>query len=144
MGPIRQGEVDFIVLDHQWEREGVASLLLGHEQPVLVGRKGYRGPEVYIDHDEKDQVTAKYFSQQKKKWSGQRHFLDDIYGLIEGVRNGLGRAVLPRHLVENDSDFKVIDPRNVLRVPIYLHYLEQPFYSRLHATTIEALRNVRP
>lgn len=143
-GLLQQGEVDFIVLDRRWEREGVASLLLGHENHVLVERKDYKGPEVYIDHDERDELTFRYFSQRKKGWSGQRHFLDDIHGLIEGVRNGLGRAVLPRHLIEGDSELRIVDPTHVLRVPVYLHHFEQPFYSRLHAATIEALRSMKP
>jgi len=140
---LQRGEVDYIALDYKWEREGIVSLLLGHEQNVLVERKGYRGPEVYIDHDEKDEMTAKYFRQQKKKWSGERHFLDDIHGLVEGVRNGLGRALLPRHLIEEDSDFKIIDPGTTLQIPVYLHFYEQPYYSRLHEAALGALRSVK-
>jgi len=140
---LQQGEVDYIALDYKWEREGIVSLLLGHEQNVLVERKGYRGPEVYIDHDEKDEMTAKYFRQYKKKWSGQRHFLDDIHGLVEGVRNGVGRAILPRHLIDSDSAFKIIDPERVLQIPVYLHFYEQPYYSKLHEAALDALRSVK-
>lgn len=140
---LQQGEVDYITLDYKWEREGVTNLLLGHEQNVLVERKGYRGPEVYIDHDEKDEVTAKYFRHHKKKWSGQRHFLDDIHGLVEGVRNGLGRAIIPKHLIEKDSDFRIVDPDKTLQVPVYLHFYEQPYYSKLHSAVLEVFQSVK-
>jgi DNA-binding transcriptional LysR family regulator len=140
---LQRGEVDFIVLDHCWEREGIVSVLLGHEQNVLVERKGYRGPEIYLDHDEKDDITARYFKHLKKKWNGQRHFLDQIDGLIEGVKQRLGRAVLPRHLIEKEPGIYIIEPEKILRTPVYLHFYERPFYSKLHQATLEVLKGLR-
>ena len=100
---LQRGEVDFVALDRIWEREGIAYVKLGDERNVLIESKSYQGAEIYLDHDEEDETTERYFKSQGKKWSAQRHFLGDIYGVIEGVRHGLGRAVVAHHLIANDS-----------------------------------------
>jgi len=45
---------------------------------------------------------------------------------------GLGRAVLPKHLIQKEKDFKIIRPEIVLKVQLYLLYYKQPYYSKLH------------
>jgi hypothetical protein len=55
-----------------------------------------------------------------------------VYGLIDGVKNGYGKAILPLHLIENETSFEVVDPHKVLKVSVYLQFFVQPFYRRLH------------
>ncbi|MGZ5280080.1 MAG: LysR family transcriptional regulator, partial [Pseudobdellovibrionaceae bacterium] len=138
---LKRGEIDYMVLSESLNREELEKVSLGVERNVLVQRKRYDGAEIYLDHDEKDQFTFQYFRMAKqKKKSLQRRYLDDIYGLIDGVRSGLGRAVLPLHLVQNEKNLEIINPELELEVPVDLYFYSQPYYSRLHSAVVEALK----
>ncbi len=142
-GLLKSGEIDFMVIDETLTQDGLAHHVLGHEQNVLVQKKGYRGPEVYLDHDENDRITVRYL--KRKSAAGlKRRYLDDVYGLMDGVRLGFGRAVLPLHLIEGHSDLQVVEPDRILTIPIVLHHYEQPFYSRLHKSVVDSLKNHAP
>jgi DNA-binding transcriptional LysR family regulator len=142
LGTLRRSEVDFLFLDRALEDESITSALVGHEQNVLARPKGRAFPaNVYLDHDERDTVTLRYLASHKVKLGpkDRRMFLDDVYGLVDGVRLGLGRAVLPLHLIQSqhgitpDSDFKPV------KSPVYLNYYQQPYYSKLHAEVLRVL-----
>ncbi len=142
---LKRGEVDFIVLDGTLEREDLKVIALGDELNVLVEKKNYKGRDVYLDHDENDQVTARYLKlQQRKSVKIQRHYLDDVYGLIDGVRLGLGRSVLPKHLIRGFKDLRIIHPETVLRIPANLHFYQAAYYSKLHQAVVEALSREVP
>lgn len=134
----RSGEIDYMILDDVFHMEGVAHLRIGTEENVLVQKKNYKGPDIYLDHDEKDMTTVRFL---KKRSSSdlERIYLDDIYGIIDGVRLGFGKAVVPLHLIENDSNLEVVSERKSLHSPIVLHYYEQPFYTQLHQDLLAAL-----
>jgi DNA-binding transcriptional LysR family regulator len=135
---LKSGALDFLVLDEVLPHEGWESVRLGEEKSVLVQKRGYTGPEIYLDHDESDLTTAKYL--RKKTATGLRRcYLDDIYGILDGVRLGLGRAVVPVHLVSKRTELEVLDPGRVLSVPVVLHHFRQPFYSKLHQAVVSAL-----
>lgn len=139
-----RGEVDYIVSTLRESRDELECIKIGVEENVLVQSKSYKGPDTYLDHDESDVVTSEYLKisgLQNKKI--ERRYLDNIFGLLSGVRLGLGRAVLPMHLIQNDRSLIVANKKRILEIPIYLYYYAQPFYSRLHAEVIQALeRNV--
>jgi DNA-binding transcriptional LysR family regulator len=139
----KSGSIDFMVLDHELAQEGVATRLLGHERSVLVQKRGYKGPEIYLDHDEDDSTTLRFL---KKKSAARiaRRYLGDIYGIIDGVRLGLGKAVLPLHLTSGVSDLEILDPDRTLSVPVVLHHYEQPYYSKLHLAIVAALLKQAP
>lgn len=135
---LKSGEIDFMISDEEFRPEGVMTRALGIERSVLVQKRGYCGPEIYLDHDEDDLTTVRYF--RKKSPAGlKRRYLDDIYGIIDGVRLGVGRAVVPMHLVSKSPDIEVVDPGKMLSVPVILHYYEQPYYSKLHQAVVDAL-----
>ena len=97
----------------------IESLLLGYEENVLVGSKEHPAKSIFLDHDEEDETTHAYFKLHKQAYKPKMvRYLDDVYGLIEGVKNGYGLAVLPRHLVIDDEDLKVIDGKKTLRAPV--------------------------
>ncbi|HEX4923280.1 MAG TPA: LysR family transcriptional regulator [Bdellovibrionales bacterium] len=135
---LRSGEIDFMVLDQKLEGDGLVAAKLGVERNVLVQKRGYKGAEVYLDHDEKDATTAKYL--RRKSAAGlTRNYLDDVYGLIDGVKLGLGQAVLPLHLVAGAKELEVLEPGRTHDIPVVLHYFAQPFYTKLHQAAVEAL-----
>lgn len=137
---LRRGEVDYVLLDRELVRDDLEAKIIGEEQYVLVERKGYDGPEIYLDHDEEDTTSVAYLKLAKKKSAKLRRFyVDDIHGILEGVRAGLGRAVLPLHLVKGTPDLRVIEPEIVLRSPVVIHYDRRGYYSHLHERVIDTL-----
>jgi DNA-binding transcriptional LysR family regulator len=137
---LRQGEVDYVILGQDVEKIDLTSVFLGEEQNILVEKRGYSGPEVFLDHDEDDQTTYNYFKQAKSpKKRLERLFFDDVYGILDAAIAGIGRAVLPIHLVKGEKNLAICKPQTALRVPVYLHFYSQPYYSRLHEEVVAAL-----
>lgn len=138
---LKQGEVDYLITDHEIESDAIESVLLGYESNVLVSHTKLNVSEdVYLDHDERDRTTWRFFQiQNHKPKTMRRIYLDDIYGILDGVKLGLGRAVLPRHLIEGEGTLRVVEGYKILRSPVYLHYFKQPYYSRLHGELIQVL-----
>ncbi len=137
---LRNGEADYVILDRAIEREGIESLVLGREKYVLVASKANKTVETFLDHDELDETTLRYLklagsSSQKIV----RHYLNDIYAIIDGVELGLGQAVIPKHLAKDNSRVRILAPKVCLEVPVVLHFQRQPFYSKLHSAMIEAI-----
>lgn len=136
---LKRGEVDYILLNQILDRGGLMNRVLGYEHNILVEQNGYSGLDVYLDHDENDQTTTQYFKQQGKELTGRKHYLDDIYGIITGVYSGLGRAVVPKHLLKGGDEFKILYPKNVLKIPVVLIFYEQTFYTKLHQAVLKTL-----
>lgn len=137
---LKRSEIDYMILDNRIEREELERITLGYEHNVLVQAKKYSGPEIYLDHDEHDTVSQDYFKMAKKKLKKlERRCLDDVYGLIDGVSDSLGLAVLPTHLINSRKDLEVLNPDVVLKVPVSVYFYKKPFYSKLHSAFIENL-----
>jgi DNA-binding transcriptional LysR family regulator len=134
---LRRGEADLIVLDRELETSGVKSVFLGFEENVLVrGKKNTNNH--FLDHDADDLTTQRYFQKfGKGPKTLERHLLDDVYGLIDGVRLGFGQAVLPLHLVVGVSGLDVVDPAKILRTPVWLHFPAQGYYPRVQVKARE-------
>jgi DNA-binding transcriptional LysR family regulator len=137
---LHRGEIDYMILGRNEQREELERICLGKEKNVLVQRKKYNGPDVYLDHDENDVVTLHYLKSSGRKTKNiERQYLNNVYGLIEGVRHGLGRAVLPLHLISDEKDFEILDPGILLEIPVFLYFYSQAYYSKLHSKVIEAI-----
>lgn len=138
---LARNEADLIITSRAPIDQTVESFSIGEETLVLVTSSHHNPPPgKYLDHDAEDQTTKKFFQAQ-----GQipnlisRHYLDEVYNLIEGVKRGLGQAVLPLHLVSSDSDLKVVEGYTSLREPVMLQYFRQPHYSQLHQVAVQAI-----
>lgn len=142
-GTLQQGEVDFLLWERKLELEGVESIFLGNEINVVVHSKFKKcRKDVFLDHDERDQTTLRFMKVQPKPVAElKRIYLDDIYGIIDGVTMGLGRAVLPRHLAEQHSSLEVDKSFKAIESPVYLNYYKQPYYSRLHTLVHDVLQS---
>lgn len=143
---LRKGEADLVILDKELEREGVVSEFLGFEENVLVrSRKWKKAPAFFLDHDSEDLTTQRYLQKFGHKTVGpkagkvERRFLDEVYNLVEGVRLGLGQAVVSRHLVDGDKELEIVEPSHVLRTGAWLHYPAQGYYPRLQLEARKAL-----
>lgn len=143
LGLMKTSKVDFVLSTVDPKISAIRAELLGYETNVLVESKKYGFNGIYLDHDADDQTTHSYFQlrPELEAKSLRRRYLDDVYGLIDGVKLGYGRAVLPLHLIRNEKDLKVLYPRTQLKIPIYLLYYENPYYTTLEKAVIEALQN---
>lgn len=136
---LRRGEIDYMVHYNELIRDEIETITLGQEKNVLVEKVNYDGPNVFLDHDENDQTTARYLKLIKSKASYERRYLDDAYGLIDGVKNGIGRALVPEHLIKGQKGLHIADIKNYLYFPVILHYFKQPYYSDLHKQVVTHL-----
>lgn len=135
-------EADYILTNEKSLSQNIENLFLGYEEYVLVKLKRGAELEIYLDHDENDQTTRNYFSQNNLNFRPKSiRYLDDVYGLIDGVKSGYGKAILPLHLVENEASLEVLEPKRVLKLPIYLQYFIQPFYSKSHAVFVNEIKS---
>ncbi len=140
---IKDGKSDFVIADHEFNLHGVTCELLGYEENVMIAAKNLedekgRG-DVFLDHDSDDDMTKRFFQFNKITKKVRRSYLSDVYGLIDGVKQGLGRAVVSRHLL-NLEEVQIIKKYKPLLTPVYLHYNTKPFYSKSQKLIISTLR----
>jgi len=136
---LRSGAVDYVIVTDPIVLEGIASVPIGVERNVLIERRNYSGPDIFLDHDENDPTTIAWCKLARRSTRIERRFLDDVYGLIDGVRLGWGRAVVPEHLIVGDSEIQVTETKTVLQVPVHLQFFEQPYYTKLHDVLFNAI-----
>lgn len=119
---LESGVVDFIITSSEIQRPSIRYDLLGYEANVLIKSALTTCPEdVFLDHDSDDTITSNFWRQQNKSLATWRTFyLDNIHMILAGVKQGLGRAVVPLHLVQNDVSFSIIDEFTSLKTPVYL------------------------
>ncbi len=139
---LKTGEADFVFLDYDGSRGAMKSYYLGEEEYVLVQSKNSSvESERFLNHDEEDSITFKYFSLQSERPKKiERSYLDEIYSVIDGVANGLGRSVVPKHLVENHPDIKMAANMKSLKMPVFLHYLEPAVWPKLHLAALDCIK----
>lgn len=135
----RSGEADLVLTDQPMHERGVENRPLGDEQNVLV--LGSRKPvHRILDHDPDDTISDRFARLNKLDWSTTpRSYLDDIYGVLDGVALGWGNAVVSAHLVESRSKLRIQADYKSLRTPVFLHVRTQRFRTRLEAATIESI-----
>lgn len=138
--------VDMIVTCGRLENHAFEEVYLGDEQNVLIeSRKTTSRNHVYLDHDSADHTTLNYLKFQGEKIKEiRRSYMDNIHGILAGVENGLGRAVVPRHLLEGRKNIQIVEGRKDFKQGVYLYYFRQPFYSKLHLAVIEELQKNVP
>jgi DNA-binding transcriptional LysR family regulator len=130
-----------LVMDSRFERANIKTDVLGQERYVVIASaKRSLCDDVFLDNSPTDRATESFFGFQGKKVPKYRRaYFDDCYGIIDGVALGLGRAVMPRHLIKNIKDIRVVEGYKSYAVDVVLHYYQQPFYSKMHQAVIKQL-----
>jgi DNA-binding transcriptional LysR family regulator len=133
---LKGGQADLVITQKPISPGPIESVLLGHEHYVLIesARRRTKCADLYFDTDPADPVTYDFWKlQKKKKDTGKlrRAFLDEIYTILDAVELGWGRAIVPRHLLQDSRSLRVIPGHTPWISPVYLNYFEQPFYSKL-------------
>ncbi len=138
---LTSGEVDYAVVDRVVAGAHLEHVVLGAEENVLVEgtRRGARR-NVYLDHDAEDATTAAYFAHHGRAPEAmRRNYLDDIESIVQGVVDGLGRAVVPAHLTGRPGMRRVPGFR-VMRTPVVVHFTRAERATSLHEEVLSALR----
>ncbi len=138
-GYLISNKADFVFMMKPFERQGVESHVVGVEENVMIESVSrHARKDVYLDHDVHDTTTFDFFSLQGKKIPPfRRAYLDEIDTLVEGVRHGLGRAIVPIHIARAVKGVQIVEGYKSLKMPIYLCHYTQPFYPRLYEVTID-------
>ena len=137
-----EGKVDFSVSLSECERMGIENVQLGVERNVLIESARHAGREdCYIDHEPRDNFTERFFLIQTGATVPKmlRAYFDDIYGLIDAVSEGVGRAVVPIHLLRPEHHVRLVPGFRPYEVPVFLHHHTQPYYTRLQRAVIDTL-----
>ena len=131
---LKSAKADMVILDYHLNKNGIIEHVLGQEEYVAIESSKYQGPEdIYLDHGPHDNATESFFHfQNEHKKSYRRSFMGDVYGIIDGVENGLGRAIMSSHLIRDNKKIKIIKGHKKYLRDVTLHYFERPYYSKLH------------
>lgn len=139
---LNSSRADFIIMDHDLKKKGILEEALGEEEYVVIESSRHPTPkDVYLDHDPHDTATESFFVHQGKIPSYRRSFMGEVYGIIQGVEEGLGRAVMSRHLIEDNKKIKIVSGFKSFKQPITLHYFERPYYTELSKFVLKELKD---
>ena len=141
------GKVDFCVSLSECERMGIENAQIGIERNILIESARFDvRPDCYIDHEPRDNFTERFFLSQTGSTvpKMQRAYFDDIYGLIDAVSQGIGRAVVPVHLIRPEHHVRAVAGYRPFEVPVLMQYHTQPYYTQLHRAVIETLTRECP
>lgn len=138
---LSSGEVDFIVTTSSPFKDEIENYHLGFEENVVVESTKHTTPEdVYLDHDVDDPTTIEMLKLNgMSRTAINRLYVDEIYAIIDAVKAGWGRAVVPRHLIEKEKGLKVVKGFKPLKVPVMLQHFRMPYYSKLHESLRDAV-----
>ncbi len=138
---LRSGEADFVLLDRSLSGRDIESRLVGKERNVLVecaarARAAKRASVMFrrfLDHDPDDTITDRFAREHLKDGKVvARSYLDDIYGILDGVSRGWGMAVVSEHLLREFPRVRKVPGHRALETPVYLCRRRAVHQTRLH------------
>jgi DNA-binding transcriptional LysR family regulator len=137
---LRKNQADIIVTDYKVKAPGVESIAIGQEEYVVIEpKKSKLTSEIYLDHGHMDNATESFFNFQGKKFEYRRGFMGDVYGIIDGVELGLGRAVMSKHLIVKNKRVSIKKFNKKYYRDVYITFYRQSFYSPLHGLVVKNL-----
>ena len=130
---LKTASADIILTDYNWDKKGIVKHVVGHEDFVVIeSQKNKSAKDLYLDHGPSDNATEDFFRfQGQSPKFYRRSFMGDVYGIIDGVELGLGRAVMSKHLIDENKSIKIVSTFQKMKRPVCMYYFEQPFYSKL-------------
>lgn len=142
---LKTGKADLMITDYKPSFPGLESFAIGKEEYVIIeSRINKVKNNLYLDHGPHDNATDSYLSFQGNQNDYQRNFMGDVYGIIRGVSEGLGKAVMSKHLIKDNPNFIIKKyPKRYYR-KLYLSYYKRDYLSPLMENCINLLKeNVR-
>lgn len=143
---LTSGEADIIVTSQPSSRQEITTHDLGFEEYHLVESANIKTrKEIYLDHDVHDKTTYDFLKLNSVSTESiHRNYLDEVYALMDGVKLGWGRAVLPKHLLRSTNDLKIVKGYKPLKMPVQVQYFRQPYYSKLHTSVVDLICKKSP
>ncbi|MFT6067945.1 MAG: DNA-binding transcriptional LysR family regulator [Bacteriovoracaceae bacterium] len=140
---LKTNKSDFIVTDYEPSLGGIESIKISSEEYVIIKSKKHpKAPHIFLDHGPQDNATLSYHKFIGKKIDYERAYLGDVYAIIDGVAEGLGKAVMSKHLIEKDKRFFIQKEKKRYLRPIYLSYYSQAYYSPLQEKVLSLLSSL--
>lgn len=137
---LRHAQADIVILDERLGCSQVTEVPLGFEEYVAVESRDHEPPaDIFLDHDPDDRITEQFFRNQHHCPTYRRSFLDDVYGILDGVAHGLGRAVVSRHLIRPEMNLREIDRWQPMQREVVLHHYTSPYETRVQRAARDAL-----
>lgn len=135
---LRSGEADLVLTDRPSEDASIESTHVGDELNVLVEARRGR-TDRFLDHDPDDTITERFARLNGMATRAiRRAYLDDIYGILDGVAAGWGRAVVSAHLVPGTT-LRIVKGLTPLRTPVHLHARATRHRTALERAAIDAI-----
>jgi len=126
---LRLNRCDFIVTDYKTCLPNCEEIIIGEEEYIIIKSKQYkRDSHTFLDNSPEDSATESFFRFHNMKRNYDRLFMGDVFGIIEGVAQGLGDAVMSKHLIEKDKRFIIQKQRKRYVTPIVLTYHKSGYY----------------
>ncbi len=132
---LMMGKVEFVITQFPVVLNGVTSVELGMERNFMIESSDPTAcRNVYIDHEPSDHFTEHFISIQNHRHRDgfRRAFYQDIYGLLDAVNDGIGRAVIPMHLLTEQHHCQPVTSFTAVDFPVILNYYKSNQHSRLH------------
>lgn len=138
---LKTANADIVITDYSWDKKGIIKKIIGTEEFVVIENKQAPSPkDVYLDHGPSDNATEDFFKQQNHPPPFYpRSFMGDVYGIIDGVELGLGRAVMSKHLIRKNKKIKILNQYQKMKRPVSMYYFEQPYYSNVMKIIVSEL-----
>jgi len=143
-GFLTRGEADIIISDQKLDWAAVTSTIIGSETFVAIKSSRYDTRQgVYLDLAPEDRVTEEFFqSQNSPAPKYTRSFLFDVFGIIDGVGQGMGKAIISKHLIDGLDTVVIDESFEPITVDLYMHYYTQPYYTLLHEKVVQILKGL--
>ncbi len=138
-----RGHADIVFCYAPVERSGYRSFRIGEEVNVLLesGRDDAIR-DVYLDHNHSDDFSETFLrSVGADANSIRRSYCHDIYGILDAVGLGLGRGVVPVHLVNAGHAVRIVPEwAKSMNVSVHLQYAEREHMSKALRQVLECLQ----
>ena len=148
---LESGEVDLIILDDSLVVKNLKAVQIGLEELVHIRHKDQdqtpanNTVPIFLDHDAEDMTTYNFFiAQDKPDIEIQRHFYDDVYGLLDGVKFGFGEAIISRHIIPPEFPVKIVEYQNKIETPVVVYFKENRYVSKLQEKAVQLLQQNAP
>jgi len=138
-----RSECDFIILDYPIDSPSIEKHLLGYEEYIVIESQDYSCPDnIFLDNSPEDTATEHFFKAQEGSTPKyERRFMGETYGILAGVEAGLGKSVMPVHLLTGRPHLKKVEGYSLYKREITLHFKKQSYYSELHKQVVKKLIN---
>lgn len=125
-----RAELDLLVTVRKFQNRDLVATPLGLQKLVCIESTQYKTrSDIYLDTRPEDATTSEFLKRQRVKPDRySRTFLYDEEGIIRGVQEGLGRAVVFPSLLEKRMPVREVPGMGQMSWPIHLVHRKQSHY----------------